>query len=304
VSAREDGSAVAALNPAGSVAVPGKGGRIRPRRETTGARVLFLPPLVLLLAGLAGPLVALVAAAVHAKGVPGVVTTPLTDHLFLRAAWRTLWLSAAVSAGTVVIGTAYALAMALAARWLSGVLSGVLLLTFWISLLVRTYGWVITLQPAGAVDWFAGLFGAKNPPNIYQTVPGLLPPMIHILLPYLVLPVYNAARSIDGAQLRAARSLGASEWMTLRSVVLPALRSGVAAGAILVFILALGFYVTPAFLGGPSGQLVAVVLGTQFGQLKDLGGAAAMGLVLLVAVLAVYWVADRWLRLGERWGRM
>jgi putative spermidine/putrescine transport system permease protein len=282
-----------------AVVTPGVG-RVR---RADGSRWLFLPPAALLLLGLGGPLAALVASAVHQHGVGGIVSVPFGSHLFVSAALRTLWLSVLVSAITLVLGTVYALAMVLAPRWLAGALAGLLMFSFWISLLVRTYGWVVTLEPGGALEWLAGKLGSSQPPNIYQTLPGLLPPMVHILLPYLVVPVYASLRDIDPRTVRAARSLGAGEWLTLRQVVLPALRSGATAGTVLVFILCLGFYVTPAFLGGPESQLVATQLGTQFGQLKDLGGAAAMGLVLLVVVLAVYWLADRFLGLNDHWGR-
>jgi ABC-type spermidine/putrescine transport system permease subunit I len=119
----------------------------------------------------------------------------------------------------------------------------------------------------------------------------------------MVLPVYAGLRGIDPSQLRAARSLGGGDLLTLRKVVLPALRSGSLAGAVLVFVLSLGFYVTPAFLGGPGDQVVSIVIGTQFGRLQDLGGAASMGIVLLLVVLGLYLLADRYLHIGDQWER-
>ncbi|TQS45427.1 ABC transporter permease [Cryptosporangium phraense] len=259
-------------------------------------RWLLVPPLGLLAIGLIGPLIAVVAAGVAADGPVGMVTGPFSSATFLAAAGRTIWLSALVTLGTVVLGVAYAAALVAAPRRLAAALFGVLFLTFWVSLLVRTFGWVLTLQPAGALDVLAG-----HQLDLYQTTPGLVPAMIHILLPYLVLPVYADLRGLDAAQLRAARSLGGGEWLTIRSVVLPAIRPGLVAGAVIVFVLSLGFYVTPAFLGGPGGQVVAIVIGTQFGRLTDLGGAAAMGVLLLVATLGLYLLADRFLGIGRSW---
>lgn len=267
-----------------------------------GTGWLLLPPLALLLVGLVGPLVAVVAAGIAADGPVGMVTDPFRSQEFLAAAGRTFWLAILVAVCTVVVGTAYAVALVTAPRWLAGVLFGVLFLTFWVSLLVRTFGWVLTLQPSGALDALAARLGAGDGGlGLYQTTPGLVPAMVHIMLPYLVLPVYADLRGLDPAQLRAARSLGGGEWLTLRSVVLPAVRPGVLAGAVIVFVLSLGFYVTPAFLGGPGGQVVSIVIGTEFGRLQDLGGAAAMGVVLLVVTLGLYLLADRFLGIGKHW---
>ncbi|MFI5953640.1 ABC transporter permease [Cryptosporangium sp. NPDC051539] len=264
--------------------------------KSAGGRWLLLPPLALLAIGLVGPLLAVVAAGVAADGPVGMVTRPFSSETFLAAAPRTLWLSLLVTIGSVLVGGVYAVALAAASPKLAAVLFGVLFLTFWVSLLVRTFGWVLTLQPSGALDVLAG-----HPLDLYQTTPGLIPAMIHILLPYLVLPVYADLRALDPAQVRAARSLGAGEWQTIRSVVLPAIRPGIVAGAVIVFVLSIGFYVTPAFLGGPGGQVVAIVIGTQFGRLQDLGGAAAMGVLLLVATLGLYLLADRFLGIGRSW---
>lgn len=279
-------------------------GRARSVWDGSGARWLLVPPAVLLVLGLAGPLVAVVVAGSAGHGPAGMFAEPFRSGLFLRAVWRTLWMSALVTACTWVAGVVYAVALGLAPVWLGRVLSGVLFLTFWVSLLVRTYGWVLTLQPAGALDGLAkALHLSSGDLGLYQTTGGLIPAMVHIMLPYMVLPVYASLRAIDPAHLRAARSLGASEPLILRKVVLPALRSGSAAGAVIVFVMSLGFYVTPAFLGGPNGQLVSVVIGTEFGRLQNLGGAAAMGVVLLAATLGLYLLADRFLKISDQWER-
>jgi ABC-type spermidine/putrescine transport system permease subunit I len=273
--------------------------------DGSGARWLFLPPAVMLAVGLLGPLVAIFVVGSRDAGLAGMLAEPFRSDLFLRAAWRTLWMSALVTACTWAAGLVFALALVLAPRLLARSLFGVLFLTFWISLLVRTYGWVLTLQPAGALESVTRTLGiGEDGLGLYQTMPGLIPAMVHIMLPYMVLPIYAGLRGIDPARLRAARSLGGGEWLTLRAIVLPALRSGSAAGAVLVFVMCLGFYVTPAFLGGPRQQLVATVIGTQFGRLQDLGGAAAMGVVLLVAALGLYLVADRFLGISEKWERL
>lgn len=266
--------------------------------DGTGARFLALPPLVLLAIGLGVPLVAIFVSGIRDYGPAGLFTHPFSDTLFVHAALKTLWLSALITAITWIVGVVFTLALGLSHPVLSKVLFGILFLTFWISLLVRTYGWVLTLQPAGALSTVL-----PSSTNVYQTLPGLLPPMVHVMLPYMVLPMYTGLKNLDAAQLRAARSLGAGELLTLRRVVLPALIPGSVAGAVLVFVLSLGFYVTPAFLGGPSDQLVAIVIGTQLGRGQTLAGTATMGAMLLIVVLALYFIADRWLGIGKQWGR-
>lgn len=263
---------------------------------TSGVRFLVLPPLVLLLIGLGLPLIAIFVSGGRQFGAAGIVTHPLQDTLFVHAAVKTLWLSALITVLTWAVGLVFTLALGLSRPLLSKILFAILFLTFWISLLVRTYGWVLTLQPAGALSSVVHSAG-----GLYQTLPGLLPPMVHVMLPYMVLPMYAGLRNIDPAQLRAARSLGAGELLTLRSVVVPALVPGSVAGAVLVFVLSLGFYVTPAFLGGPSDQLVAIIIGAQLGRGQSLAGTATMGALLLIVVLGLYFVADRWLGIGRQW---
>jgi ABC-type spermidine/putrescine transport system permease subunit I len=260
---------------------------------------------VLLLLGLLGPIVVTIVEAVRNNGPVGVVSKPLGNQLVVDAIGKTLYLTLLVTVVTWVAGLLFTLAVGLSRPAIGRTLFAILFITFWISLLVRTYGWVLTLQPNGALD----LVGQKlhlttDGFGLFQTMPGLVPPMVHIMLPYMVLPIYASLQALDPAQVRAARSLGASELLILRRLVLPSLRSGSWAGALLVFILSLGFYVTPAFLGGPGTQVIAMVIGLQFGRLENLGLTAAIGTLLLVAVLALYVVADRLFKISRQWDRV
>jgi ABC-type spermidine/putrescine transport system permease subunit I len=163
---------------------------------------------------------------------------------------------------------------------------------------------VLVLQPNGALDDVGGWLSiTDNGFGLFQTMPGLVPPMVHVMLPYMVLPIYASLQALDPAQVRAARSLGGSEPLVLRRLVLPALKSGSWAGVLLVFILSLGFFVTPAFLGGPGTQVIAMVIGLQFGRLENIGLTAALGALLLVAVLALYLVADKLFNISRAWER-
>ena len=157
--------------------------------------------------------------------------------------------------------------------------------------------------PKGPLYDVLSTFGLRDEPvDVFQTSLAPYPAMVHVMLPYAVLPVWAAVRSLDPDHLRAARVLGAGPWMTLFRVVLPQLRSGIAAGGVLVFVLSLGFYVTPTMLGDPSGPMVASIIGRSFSLPDRLASAAAMSLTLLVVVAVVYMVADRIFRVSEQWG--
>jgi putative spermidine/putrescine transport system permease protein len=270
----------------------------------TGAGFLLLPPVLLLVAALVVPVVAVLAKAVGSYGFDGLVSEPLSNGAFRDAVVVTVVLAVVTTVVALVVGTIYALAMSVAGPVIAKALFGILLLTFWISLLVRTYGWLLALQPNGALDYAAREARLSDGGlGLFQTLPGLVVPMVHILLPYMVLPIYAAVQGLDQSQLRAARSLGASSTLVLRSVVLPGIRAGAMAGAVIVFILSLGFYVTPAFLGDPGDRVMAIVVGEVFGRQRDLPLASAMGVLLLVVVLVVYFIADRVLRISEQWER-
>ncbi len=265
---------------------------------------MLLPPAVLLALGMLGPVVATLWIAFQENGATGVVTEPLESQLITDSIGKTFVLAFAVTIITWICGLLFSLAVVLSRPWVGKLLFGILFITFWISLLVRTYGWVLALQPNGALDnigrW---LHINEDGFGLFQTMPGLIPPMVHIMLPYMVLPIYASLRALDPAQVRAARSLGASEFLVLRRLVLPSVKSGSWAGILLVFILSLGFYVTPAFLGGPGTQVLAIVIGAQFGRLENIGLTAALGAMLLVVVLVMYVVADRLFRISEQWER-
>lgn len=276
----------------GSASSPGGGGW------------LLVPPGLLLLFGLLGPVLATVYVAARDNGPVGVVTEPLQSPLVLDSIEKTLYLAVATTLVAWVLGLLFTLAIGLAKPLTAKILFGILFITFWISLLVRTYGWVLTLQPNGALDQIGRTLGITETGfGLFQTMPGLVPPMVHIMLPYMVLPIYASLQAIDPAQVRAARSLGASEWLILRRVIFPNLRSGSWAGVLLVFILSLGFYVTPAFMGGPGTQVVAMVIGLQFGRLENIGLTAAIGTLLMLAVLALYAIADRLFKISAQWER-
>ena len=270
----------------------------------SGATWLLVPPILFLGLMLMVPLGYLVVLAFeHGSAGKTGFAEAYGDHLFWQSMWRTFVLAAVVSFFTLVFGTLYAIAIAAAPKWLAIVLLVALFTIFWTSLLVRTYGWLLLDLPQGGIYWVLHGLGLRDKPlEIFQTNTASYPAMVHVMLPYVVLPVLAATRQLDPMQIRAARVLGARPPLILWKVLLPALRGGIIAGAVLVFVMSLGFYVTPTLLGSPTKQLVASTIGHDFSVPGAAPTAAAMSLALLAIVVIVYMIADKVFRVSETWG--
>ncbi|CAN7747011.1 ABC transporter permease [Mesorhizobium sp. LjNodule214] len=225
----------------------------------------------------------------------------LSDVFVLKVFGMTTIMAAVVAAACVVLGVIYALSMAMMSPLWRSISLSILVLTFWVSLLVRTYGWILLLQPNGAIKKALELIGLVNEPiMVLKTAFASYPAMIHIMLPFAILPVWGAISSLDPATLRAAESLGAGPIRVLRTVVLPHVRQSALAGGSLVFILSYGFYVTPAFLAGPDSPTVAMLVDQQFNEMRNPAGAAVLGAALLIFSIVTYMVADRFFKITAR----
>ncbi len=281
-------------------APPQSSGRAGVLTRGTGLRWLLLPPTTVLAALLVVPVVMLLPTA---AGGHDAYRTVLGDSVFHAAAIRTVVMAVIVAACTIVLGTLYALGISAAPRGVAGVLLGALLLTLWTPTLVRTFAWMLLEIPTGALYYVLHAAGLRDKPlGIYQTTLAPYPAMVHVMLPYVVLPVYVALGRLDQTQIRAARVFGARPMLVIRKVVLPQLRPSIIAGGILVFIMSLGFYVTPLLLGSPSQLTVSGLIDTEFGNLSGQSEAAAMSVILLAAIMVIYLAADRFFRVSERWG--
>lgn len=265
----------------------------------SGALWLLVPAVVFLTLLLLAPIGFLAYDALSGSGFKDA----LGDAIFRASVVRTLLLATLVSVLTLIFGTIYAMALAVAPRWVAVLLLVSLFTLFWTSLLVRTYGWILLYLPQGPIYSTLHALGLRDTPlAIFQTSFASYPAMVHIMMPYVVLPVYAAIRQIDPLHLPAARVLGARPLLILRRIVLPQLRAGIMAGAVLVFIMSLGFYVTPQLLGSPTGPTVASLIGGAFSAPDQTSAAAAMSLLLLVVVIVVYAAADRVFKVSEQWG--
>ncbi|WP_270937884.1 ABC transporter permease, partial [Falsiroseomonas oryzae] len=201
---------------------------------------------------------------------------------------RTLWISAVATLLCLGLGYPVAWLIATAPGRAQPWLLGAVLLPFWTSLIVRTAAWMVLLQKEGIVN--AALLGAglvTEPLPLLMNRFAVLVAMVHILLPFMVLPILAVVREIDPRLARAAASLGAGRLRVFLRVLLPLSLPGIGAGCLLVFVQALGFYVTPALLGGPNDQMLAWLIGFHANRTVDWGMAAALSVLLLAAVAAV-----------------
>lgn len=174
------------------------------------------------------------------------------------------------------------------------------LLPFWTSLLVRTYAWLVLLQRKGLLnEWAIGMGLWDEPIKLVHNMTGTLIGMTHIMLPFLVLPVYGAMKAIDKDYVKAASNLGASPVTAFWQVFFPLSLPGLLAGALIVFVLCLGFFVTPVVLGGGKVIMVSMRITDNIELFFNWGAASALGVVLLVLTMGTLYAASRVLRLDK-----
>jgi putative spermidine/putrescine transport system permease protein len=208
--------------------------------------------------------------------------------------WRTFWISALVTVLCVLLGYPVAYLLANLPLRISNLLMILVLLPFWTSLLVRTTAWIVVLQTEGVLNdvmMFLGIIDERI--QLIFNRFGVVVAMTHILLPFMILPIYSVMKTIPPSYERAARSLGATPWTAFWKVYFPQSLSGIGAGGLLVFILALGYYITPALVGGPTDQLVSYFIADHTNRSLNWGLASSLGAILLAGVLAVYVLYDK-----------
>ena len=209
---------------------------------------------------------------------------------------RTLWLSCLITAICLLLGFPVAYLLANLPLRYSNLLMICVLLPFWTSLLVRTTAWIVLLQSQGVINdilVFLGLAGDENRAQMIYNATGTVVAMTHILLPFMILPLYSVMRTISTASVRAARSLGANSLTAFTRIYLPQTLPGIGAGCLLVFILAIGYYITPALVGGQSGQLISNIIAFHLQKSLNWSLGAALGTLLLLGVLGLYYTYNR-----------
>jgi len=218
------------------------------------------------------------------------------NRIYIDLFGRTLWISVLITVLCLVLAYPIAYLMSTLPVKSSNLLMIMVLLPFWTSLLVRTSAWIALLQKEGVINdllvW-TGILDDSNRLAMIHNATGTVIAMTHVLLPFMVLPLYSVMKTIPPSYMRAARSLGASPFTAFVRVYMPNTVSGIGAGAILVFIISIGYYITPALVGGQSGTLISNFIAYHLSQSLNWGLAAALGTILLFAVFILYMVYDK-----------
>jgi ABC-type spermidine/putrescine transport system permease subunit I len=251
-----------------------------------------LPALVLLFAFFVFPVVRMLGFSIEA-GSLAPYAKALGEGLYVQVFWNTFEIALLVTAICLLLG--YPLGFLIATTSPGWATAGFIfvLLPLWTSVLVRTYAWMVLLGRNGVFNrWLIDIGLISDPLPLLNNFAGVLIGMVHVLLPYMVLPVYGAVRRLDPALASAAQGLGASSWRIFWRIYLPLTLPGIFAGATIVFVLSLGFFITPALLGGGKVMMLAVLIEQQVHQTLDWPFAAALSAVLLAVTLGVYSLAQ------------
>jgi len=261
-----------------------------PRRRRSTGRIWLVPTLLLLALFFVLPVLSLLLRSLT-EPQPGLQNyAELFNGLtYAKVLYNTLLVAFVVTVVTVLLGFPVAWLMAIApARW-SRFLMGCLLLSMWTNLLVRTYAWMVLLQRTGVINQTLMKWGVISEPlALVNNLTGVTIGMTYIMLPFLVLPLHATIKSLDPAILRAAATCGASRWQAFRLVLWPLALPGVASGALMVFVMSLGYFVTPALLGGGNHMMLAELIAQLVQSLLNWGLAGAASLVLLCITLGLY----------------
>ena len=218
------------------------------------------------------------------------------DSLYLTLFWRTLKLSLLITFLCLILAYPIAYLLSTLSVKTSNLLMILVLLPFWTSLLVRTTAWIALLQQEGVINDVLvgiGLISDDGRLAMIHNATGTVVAMTHILLPFMVLPLYSVMKTIPPTYMRAAKNLGATPTVAFIRVYFPNTISGIGAGAILVFIVSIGYYITPALVGGVDGTLISNLIAYHLSGSLNWGLAAALGVILLGIVLVLYYFYDK-----------
>ena len=230
------------------------------------------------------------------KTPDGPRAQPEDKRILITLFQRTLFMSLVITISCILLGYPVAWILANLPARQANILMILVLLPFWTSLLVRTSAWKVMLQQQGVINdvlvWLGLVDNAERLVMINNQF-GTIVAMTHILLPFMILPMYSVMQTIPPTYLRAAKSLGATNWTAFWRVYFPQTIPGIGAGSILVFILSIGYYITPEIVGGTKGVFISNRIAYNISSSLNWGLAAALGAILLVVVLLLYWAYDK-----------
>ncbi|CUX02933.1 MULTISPECIES: ABC transporter permease [Agrobacterium] len=264
-----------------------------------GALLLLLPSALMLLTGFVYPLARLVALSLPDMSLELYIRI-FREPLYLNVLFSTTVVALAVMCCCLLLGFPVAYAMVRLKRPWALILTGCVLIPLWTSVLVRSYAWIVLLQRTGIVN--QALLSSKlinEPLRMIYTQGAVIVAMTHVLLPFMIMPIFASLRAIPPEYVQAAMNLGSTRFHAFRAIIVPLSLPGIFAGSVISFVLALGFYVTPALVGGAGSLMMATLIGQQTTVLLDWPFAAALSTSLLVVTLAVVIIFRRTLSLNK-----
>jgi putative spermidine/putrescine transport system permease protein len=275
------------------------------RREAIGLAVLAAPGLVIVVLLLIVPVGWLFVLSFIGKSGSFSFEnyTRMTESVYVITFVTTFQIAAIVTVGTILLGYPVAYLLSQLSPRTAAICMVFVILPFWTSVLVRTYAWLVLLQRRGLINtWLVSLGVISEPIPLVNNFFGTVIGMLHVLLPFMILPLYASMKAIDPAHLKAAANCGASPLRAFWDVFFPLSRPGLFAGTVLVFVLCLGFYLTPALLGGGRVSMWSMQIGTNVSTYSNWGAASALGVLLLLVTIVILALLNRVFRVEKIYG--
>lgn len=219
--------------------------------------------------------------------------------LYIKVFFKTLKIAAIVTLLTIIIGYPLAYFITYAKNKL--VLFGIVAISMWLGVIIRSYGWITILGKHGLINYVLSFLGITNDTMLYNQTAVIIG-MIHILLPYMILPLFTVMATIPQNILNSSLSLGATNFYTFSKVFFPLSIPGILAGSLLVFIQSIGFYITPALIGGREDAMIAQLIDIQVNDLLNWPFASALATILLIVTMGILFVSSKFVPLDILWG--
>ncbi len=262
--------------------------------------VLVLPALLMILVAFAYPVFWLLMRSFSdpSWGLQNYQTV-LTKGIYLQVLWNTISIAGATTLLCLFFGYPMAYSMVHAPRLIKKLLIFVVLIPFWTSILVRTFAWLVLLQPNGLInDILTGVGLINEPLDLIFNRFGVLIGMVQILIPFMIFPLYSVMSQIDNSYVLAASNLGARPIKQFFRVYLPLSLPGIVTGSMLVFIISLGYFITPALLGGRKDTMIAQLIQQRIADFGDWGFSAALAIILLLGTAVIFFIVHKVFKVG------